>query len=243
MSFYGFKKYVSVAEKREKALAKLEKLRKKDKNLQPVIISGRKIANSWWGIEWNKNLESYRDYAYRLERGRSYVRNFAVLDLKIDQGSVKSKVVGEGSRAYNINIEINELEKDIWKKLKKECMGKIASLQKLIEGDFPKDMKTLFTDKGEGLFPSPLDINFHCTCPDYAKMCKHVAAAMYGIGARLDNDPKLFFTLRGINIEEIIEKEIEKKSSELLKKSHKKNSRIIRDDDVNELFGLELFEE
>jgi uncharacterized Zn finger protein len=55
-----------------------------------------------------------------------------------------------------------------------------------------------------GLFPTPKEITFSCSCPDWASMCKHVAAALYGVGARLDQCPELFFTLRQVDERELV---------------------------------------
>lgn len=241
MSYYGgFPKYVSVAEKKEKAKKSVEKLKKKNPDISPIIISGRSIAKTWWGQSWNKNLESYSDYSNRIERGRSYVRNGAVLDLKISKGNIDALVQGSSSKPYNINITINPLPSNIWEEIIKECAGKIDSLQELIEGKFPKALSDLFTAKGKGLFPSPEEIKLQCSCPDWANMCKHVAAVLYGVGARLDDSPSLFFELRNINIDELISEAINKKSQTLFEKSKIKSSRIIDESDISDMFGIDM---
>src|SRR5260370_37407973 len=55
-----------------------------------------------------------------------------------------------------------------------------------------------------GLFPSPREIKLSCSCPDWAEMCKHVAAVLYGIGTRLDQQPELLFRLHGVDEKELI---------------------------------------
>lgn len=237
---YGFPKYVSAAEKREKSRKALEKLKKKDPGIEPVIVSGRKLAKTWWGIAWNDNLESYSDYSNRLDRGGSYVRNGAVLDLKIHPGGVSALVQGSKRTPYQVEITIKELDKKSWNSITKTCEGQIESLQELIEGKFPKALEELFTAKGKGLFPSPKEISFSCTCPDWASMCKHVAAALYGVGARLDENPALFFVLRNVNIEELVSKAVTEKSETLLKKSGRKSKRAIKKDDVSAMFGIDI---
>ena len=195
MAYFGFAPYVPVAEKREKAKKTIEKLKKKDPSISPVIIEGRKIALTWWGKAWNDNLESYSDYSNRIGRGRSYVRNGAVLDLKISKGKIAALVQGSGSKPYKVNITIEPLNKKLLKELSKDCLGKIDTFEELMEGKFPKDLAELFTTKGRGLFPSPDEITLNCSCPDWAVMCKHVAAVLYGVGARLDKEPELFLHL------------------------------------------------
>ena len=237
---YGFPKHVTVAEKKAKNQKAIEKLGKKDPSLTPVIINGRKLARTWWGIAWNDNLERYSDYSNRIGRGSSYVRNGAVLDLKIDQGKITAQVQGSRSKPYKIDIEIQPLSGKTWEIITKECEGKIESLQELIEGRFPKALEELFTAKGKGLFPSPKEISLNCSCPDWANMCKHVAAVLYGVGARLDENPTLFFVLRNVNIDELVSKAISQKSETLLKKSGKKSSRVIDNDNISAMFGIDM---
>jgi uncharacterized Zn finger protein len=240
MAFYEYPAYVPVAERRRRAQEKAAKLRRKDPTITPVVIAGKKLADSWWGRAWNRNLESYADYANRIGRGRSYVRNGAVLDLKLERGSIKALVQGSAARPYKVEIEITPLPGYLWKRIKKTCEGKIESLPELLAGKFPKALEELFTAKGEGLFPAPREIRLSCSCPDWATMCKHVAAVLYGVGVRLDEDPTLFFTLRGVRIEELISEAIRTKTQTLLDKAGTKSRRILEDIDVTEMFGVEM---
>lgn len=235
-----FPKYVSVAEKRRLSQKSIESLKKKNPDIAPVMITGSKLTTTWWGKSWNDNLESYSDYANRIGRGRSYVRHGAVLDLQMTQGSIRAQVQGSASKPYQVHIAIQPLAKESWEALVKECSGKIDSLQKLVEGKFPKALSELFTSKGKGLFPAPKEITLQCSCPDYATMCKHVAAVLYGVGVRLDEDPTLFFALRGVNIEGLISETITKKSESLLEKSKTKSRRVMEDADVSGMFGIEM---
>lgn len=116
-------------------------------------------------------------------------------------------------------------------------------MQELIEGRFPKTLDELFTAKGKGLFPAPKEISLNCSCPDWANMCKHVAAVLYGVGARLDENPGLFFVLRNVNIDELVSKAISQKSETLLKKSGRKSKRTIDNDDISAIFGIDMDEE
>jgi len=240
MSFYGFPEYVTVAERKRKAEKAIEKLRKKDKNVTPVIIAGRKLATTWWGNAWNDNLERYSDYENRIDRGRSYVRNGAVLDLKMEKGNIIALVQGSTSKPYKVEIHIHQINDDLWGSLKKSCEGKIETLQELIDGKFPKALSELFTAKGKGLFPAPKEIELRCNCPDCAIMCKHVAAVLYGVGARLDENPELFFTLRNVNIEELIAEAIEGKAKTMLGRTGTNSRRILKDVDVTAMFGVEV---
>ena len=240
MAFYGYPEYVPVAERKRKAQTKVEKLKKKNPDIAPVIITGRKLATTWWGMAWNNNLESYSDYENRIGRGRSYARNGAVLDLKIEQGLIKALVQGSSSKPYQVDVKISPLMGEQWEKIKEACAGKIDSLAELIDGKFPKALSDLFTAKGSGLFPTPREITFQCSCPDWAVMCKHVAAVLYGVGVRLDENPALFFTLRSVKVEELISGAIRGKVESMLSGSKPKSRRILGDADVSDMFGIEL---
>ena len=178
MSYWGYPRYVSVAEKRAKAARKLKQLRKKNPAIQPIVLEGSAIAKTWWGKSWNLNLERYADYSNRIGRGRSYVRHGAVLDLQISAGQVNSLVQGSRAKPYSVTIKIKGITKTIWKTMKAACAGKLDSLPELLRGKFPKALGEVFTAQGRGLFPSPQEIDFDCSCPDWAYMCKHVAATL-----------------------------------------------------------------
>jgi len=238
--YYDQYKYVTADEKKRKAQKKIEKLLKDGKNIKPVIITGRKLSTTWWGQAWSKNLESYSDYVSRLPRGRSYVRNNAVIDLQIKKGKVKAKVMGSRSRAYTVEIDIEKIPLGSLTEIQDRCKNQIESLQDLLAGNFPKDLGDIFTSPQVGLFPSPEEINFSCSCPDWAYMCKHVAAVLYGIGARFDENPKLFFELRQINIKSFIKEAVKKRAKKMLKNSKKKSSRTIKEDNLEELFNIDL---
>jgi len=199
---YGFRPYVSVAERRRKAQREMAKLAKKGKTIRPVQLEGRTIARTFWGKAWCENLESYMDYANRLPRGRTYVRNGSVVHLDIHPGEIEAIV--SGSELYRVQISIATAAKAKWKKLCQECAGGIGSLVELLQGRFSDHVMGILTRKDTGLFPTPAEIKLKCSCPDWATMCKHVAAVLYGVGARLDEKPELLFTLRSVNHEELI---------------------------------------
>jgi len=238
--YYGYPRYVSVAEKKARARRKLEQLRKKHPDMRPVAIEGSALVRTWWGKAWNRNLEKYADYANRIGRGRSYVRHGAVLDLQIRPGQVLALVQGRRRSPYTVAIKIKPVSKSIWKQIRAACAGQLASLQELLEGRFPKGLMELFTAKGSGLFPAPKEIDFDCNCPDWAYMCKHVAATLYGIGTRLDEDPGLFFVLRKVKMEDLITQAVRDRSARLLGQAKKKTSRVIDDADLGEVFGIDL---
>lgn len=195
MSRGRFPEYIPVRERRERAAAAAKKLGTRG------IPAGAVLGATFWSKAWNRNLESYADFYSRLERGRSYVRNGHVIDLKIETGNVKSKVSGSRSQPYAIEVKIDRASAVAVGKMRKALSGKVENVEQIFEGKFPTDLAELLVAKGSGLFPAPEGIHFACNCPDWAGMCKHVAATLYGIGIRFDGDPGLFFKLRGIDIE------------------------------------------
>ena len=243
MGYWGYyPPYVTVAKKKAKAAKKLKQLKKKNPDIKPILLEGSRIAKTWWGKSWNSNLEEYADYSNRIGRGRSYVRHGAVLDLQINSGKVESLVQGTRSKPYSVSVKIKAVNKKIWKEIKSACEGRLDSLQELLAGKFPKALGEIFTTQGNGLFPSPKEIDFSCSCPDWAYMCKHVAATLYGIGAKLDEDPGLFFKLRKVKMKDLVTQAVEDKTRKLLKKAKKKTSRVIADSDLADVFGIDMEE-
>ncbi|MBL8867055.1 MAG: SWIM zinc finger family protein [Gemmataceae bacterium] len=203
MSWYSFKPYVPVATRRAKAAREVARRAKSGKPAAPVVVEGRAIAESFWGKAWCANLESYSDFENRLPRGRTYVRNGSVVDLAIGKGKIESLV--SGSELYEIQITIDELPKARWTAFKADCAGRVGTLVELLRGRLSNAVMERVTDRARGLFPAPKEIRMRCSCPDYAGMCKHVAATMYGVGHRLDREPELLFRLRGVDHAELIE--------------------------------------
>ncbi|MFH0783067.1 MAG: hypothetical protein V2B20_14115 [Pseudomonadota bacterium] len=240
MSYWGYPKYVSVGQKMAKAEKKLKQLRKKMPDIRPVIITGNSLARSWWAKSWNENLERYADYDNRIGRGRSYLRHGAVLDLKIFPGKVTALVMGSAANPYEITITIQPVAANRWQTIKKQCQGHLKSLQNLLAGKFPKTLAEIFFTQDQGLFPSPKAIRFQCSCPDSASMCKHIAATLYGVGARFDEDPSLFFTLRGVDTGELLTDALKGSADELLNKTKKKTAKVIDDADLSDLFGIDM---
>ena len=235
MSFHGWHSYVPVAERRRKAERELVKLKKKGQSSAPVTIEGRTIATSFWGKSWCNNLERYSDYANRLPRGRTYARNGSVVDLQIAKGEVAALVAG--SSLYRIKIMIAPVKPSRWKSMCRDCAGSIDSLVELLQGRFEKGVMDRVCRAGDGLFPVPGEIELSCSCPDWANMCKHVAAVLYGVGARLDHKPQLLFVLRGVDENELI---AGAGSGLALPKAAPGRAKILDGGDVAAVFGLEM---
>lgn len=232
---WGWRPYVSVAERQAQAMRKIAQLKKKGQVVSPVEIAGRGIATTFWGKAWCENLERYSDYANRLPRGRTYVRNGSVIDLRIVFGEVKALV--SGSSIYKVTVKITPVSKARWQSIRKDCAGAIDSLVELLQGRLSKGVMERICRENNGLFPSPKEMQFSCSCPDYAYMCKHVAAVLYGIGARLDRQPELLFRLHKLDEKELISSA----GRELpLAKKGGDSGKILSTGDLSELFGLDL---
>jgi uncharacterized Zn finger protein len=241
MRYYDtFPPYVPVAQRRAKAAKQWQQMQKKHPHLKPVMLTGNSLASTWWGKSWNSNLERYADYSNRIARGRSYVRNRAVLDLQITPETITALVQGSRPQPYKITITIGPLSAGHWSRIRQACDGRVDSLSELLAGQFPQALKDRFFAKGAGLFPAPHDIHFACSCPDWASMCKHIAAALYGVGARLDVDPALFFTLRGINMDDLITQTLTETAQTLLGKADHHSQNILHDVDLGDVFGIQL---
>ncbi len=226
------------AEIRSRASATKKKEKLKGKEFAPVVITGRMIAKNWWGKAWCDNLERYADYESRLERGKRYARSGAIVDLQIEKGKIFAKVQGTRKIPYKVEIRISPLSEEKCQSIIEKCTKKIENVEQLIEGNFPEEMKALF-EGAEGLFPASKEISFNCSCPDWALMCKHVAATLYGIGARFDENPLMFFELRGIDVNRFIDVTLANKVEMMLENaSRPKSERIIDSGRLTELFGV-----
>ncbi|MCK6545877.1 SWIM zinc finger family protein [Myxococcota bacterium] len=231
-----FGPYVRIDERRRSADAEVERLALKGKALSPVRITGtgRTIATTFWGKAWCTNLERYSDYANRLPRGRSYVRSGAVIDLVIGPGAIDAKV--RGTRTYTVHIQVAPVRAELWAAIATDCAGVIDSLVELLQGRLSKGVLERLSRPKTGLFPSPDEITLDCSCPDSASMCKHVAATLYGVGARLDERPEHLFTLRQVNQEDLVKRA----GAPDLGAQRGAKGRILEGEDLSALFGLEL---
>ena len=231
---------MTVGERKAKALRAAEKLGR-GQDLDPVTVDGP-LAVTWWGKAWNRYLEGYADYSSRLARGRSYARHGSVIDLRIAAGSISALVQGSGLRPYTVNISITAMKADARALLIEACAGKLESTEALLGGRFPEDLTRLLIAEKTGLFPHPRGIRFSCSCPDSASLCKHVAAALYGVGSRLDRDPSLFFLLRKIALEDLVSQAVQEETRKLLQAKGAGESVLLDEGEgeLSALFGIDL---
>jgi uncharacterized Zn finger protein len=165
------------------------------------------------------------------------VRNGSVLDLQVTPGLITALV--SGFEIYEVEVKILPVAKPSWQSICEDCGDSIHSLVELLQGKLSKGVMKRICQRQTGLFPSPKEIKLSCSCPDWAEMCKHVAAVLYGIGARLDKQPELLFRLR-----EVDEKELIANAGKALPRAKKSPSaaKVLVGEDLSKLFGLDMAE-
>lgn len=237
MGYGGWKPYVSVAERRKKAELAAAKAKKAGAVLSPIASYRGAIAKTFWGKAWCDNLERYSDYANRLPRGRTYVRNGSVIDLQITAGEVRAQVMG--SNLYTVAVNVTACPEKQWQAIGADCAGSIDSIVELLQGKLSTAAMERICKAGTGLFPAPKEITFKCSCPDWASMCKHVAAVLYCVGARLDQQPEFLFALRRVDANDLVSQ-----VGAGLPKSRKRpaTGKVLDDALVADVFGLEMAE-
>lgn len=232
--YWSYKPYVSVADRRANASKQMDKLRKAGKVITPIEpFKGRKIASTFWGQAWCQHIECLSDFESRLDRGKTYVRNGSVCHLEIKPGLVEAKVCG--SEIYDIKVKIDPLPDKTWEAIKQKCRGQIGSVVELLQGKFSDSVMKILTDPDSGMFPDADDFGLDCDCPDFARLCKHLAAVLYGVGVRLDTQPELLFVLRGVDHFELI-----KEAATHVGTSVPTDAATIADADLADVFGIDL---
>ena len=237
MGYWGWKPYVSVAERQKLAEKEAAKAKKAGKELSPIAAYRGALAKTFWGKSWCDNLENYSDYENRLPRGRTYVRNGSVIDLKILAGEVKAQVMG--SSLSQVEVAVEAVPAKRWKEIRADCAGSIDSLVELLQGKLSRAVMEHICKPGAGLFPAPKEIRFNCSCPDWAAMCKHVAALLYGVGARLDQQPELLFSLRRVDAKDLV---VQAGAGLPTTKKAPRSGKVLDDSALADVFGIELAE-
>ncbi len=228
-----WKPYVSVARRRSQAVKATAKMVKKGAKMTPIQINGRAIAQTFWGKAWCVHLESFSDYDNRLPRGRTYIRNGSVIHLAVSNAKVEALV--QGSSLYKVKVDVEAIAEGHWKRIVSSCSGEIGSVIELLQGKLSAGVMKIIVDRHKGLFPEPKEISFSCSCPDWAGMCKHVAAVLYGLGHRLDQEPELLFKLRGVNHLDLISSAAIK-----LPTAKSRRSKGVSSGDLAEVFGIDI---
>lgn len=234
MSYWQYKSYVSVATRRANAKTQMNALARQGKKISPIEIEGRNIATTFWGKAWCDHIEALADFESRLPKGRTYVRNGSVCHLEIKQGRVEAYVCG--SELYEVAVDIQPLDAERWKQIKQRCAGRIGTALELLQGKFSTEVMGLLTDPNDGMFPSTDDFDLDCSCPDFVRLCKHLAAVLYGVGARLDREPELLFLLRGVDPMELTSTTLD--TNALV--AGNASAPTIADAELSDVFGIDI---
>ncbi len=213
----------------------LARRRKHGAALVPMVApqGSRKLVSTFWGKAWCQHLEKYSDYEYRLPRGRSYLRQGQVYDLSVEPGMLRALVLG--SSMYEVEVRIAPLNAEDWGRMQSACAGQVGSLLDLLSGNLGAGVMSVICERDGGIFPAPKEIKMSCSCPDWADMCKHVAAVMYGVGVLFDRDAALFFRLRQVDPADLLAAG----AQELLSSTTGADEGL-SGEDLSGLFGIDL---
>jgi uncharacterized Zn finger protein len=226
--------YVPVAERRKKAAAAMKARAKKGLAVEPVVIEGRTIARSAWGKRWCELLEGQSYFASRIERGRTYARNGSVAHLAVAKGELTAVV--SGSELYDVRVTVAPVAEAKWKAVRRQCAGQVGSALALLQGKLSDKVMDLIARPETGLIPLAGEVKFRCSCPDASSLCKHIAAVLYGVGARLDTKPELLFTLRGVSHLDLVDEA----SVKLATKPAAAGALDADDATLSSIFGIDL---
>jgi uncharacterized Zn finger protein len=187
-----YPEHVPIEELRQRARAFTQRMLDSGRDLHPVQAEGRSVAKSFWGQAWCNKLERYSDSA--LSKGRTYVRRGAVLDLTIAPGTIKAMV--SGASLYEVALMVEPVSSEAWARVQRRSIGLIDSREDLHAGKISERVREVLFEE---LLPSRSQIHGLCTCPVGGDFCKHQAAALYGVGVRLDVDAEELFRLRQVD--------------------------------------------
>lgn len=163
------------------------------------------FAKNWWARRWIETLERLMQ-GVRLSRGQHYARMGQVVSLEEIKGGVLARVQGSRPKPYRVTIQLAPFNIKQWEKVFDLLSEKSIYMAKLLVGEMPQDIETVFNQAGVSLFPEhAADLQMKCTCPDKITPCKHIAATHYILGDRFDEDPFLIFRMRGRSQEQILE--------------------------------------
>ena len=159
-----------------------------------------KFGITWWGNSWMNSLKD-TDFTNRIPRGKSYANTGKVYDIDIDDNSISAKVQGRYSDYYDTRISFrtfNESEKKI---ILDVINSSDVLLSSLLNHELPVELYDELTCKGIQVFPSSVDdFTSSCNCPDYAYICKHIAAVIHMMVHEVDKDPFEVFKLQGCDL-------------------------------------------
>lgn len=164
----------------------------------------KKHGSTWWGLRWRQALESF-SWKSRLQRGRTYARGGMVRSISVLPGVVQAEVAGSRAQPYRVWIRLTPYPQQQWDRVLQSFASRPLFIAKLLAGEMPEQMESALEEAGLHLFPvREADLNTDCSCPDWVKPCKHIAAVYYQLEERFDEDPFLLFKLRGMEREEML---------------------------------------
>ena len=218
---------LSLSERRKLSEKEKKRLMEEGIDLNPLEVKPReKITKKFWGKLWYQYLSAFEDLDYRLLEGRKLVSANSLLNLVTEELSLKGLVFDQDS--YQVQIKFEPLSEEQKNTFSSEVTENVGSLLSLLEGKFSDEMCERITEESSGLFPSLGEIHFDCPCMDYADLCKHSAACLIGLAKRFDENPDLFFKLRGLSPEDLLTQE---KGEKLVD---------IDEEEVSKLFDIDL---
>ncbi len=225
-------RYVRVQKRRTYARDIAAQLERQGEILTPAVAHGKNIANQFWGRAWCHAIDEWQDCAYRLPGGRSLLKNGGVIDLKISRNSVIARVAAD--QVYDVQLHYRDADPYSVAELRSQCAGKLTGLLDFIQGKLSEEVMQYICNPVYGLFPEYGDFKISCTCLDDAVLCRHAAAALYAVATRLDDEPELFFTLRGIDAKDFFEAE------DILTQTGSNSAEGLSADELSKTFGIDI---
>ena len=168
----------------------------------------------WWARRWIASLEAMR-LGPRFGRGRQYAVAGQVTELVLEGPHVEATVVGSREAPYRLTLDFTTPDSAARERIAAAIAAEPMMLGRLLTDDLPTEIESLFRTEGIPLFPQaePLvwtpkkpiyDVKMHCSCPDWARPCKHLVAVMLLLGEEIAQRPTTLLSLRGIDVEDLV---------------------------------------
>jgi uncharacterized Zn finger protein len=162
-------------------------------------------TDKWMQNRWDEALQSCFGQNVRISRGKSYMRQGAVRNLRVSENTVYAEVQGNQKTPYRVSFQLKCWPPSQRHRVLQEIQRNPSLFRALLNHQFPYELASEFQASNVSLFPaSASDIYGDCTCPDWGDPCKHMAAVYYAFGARLVEHPLYLLALRGLDEDTII---------------------------------------
>ncbi len=163
-------------------------------------------APSWASQRWLRLIEASAAGTAQIE-GLQYARQGQTRQFSVGPGAVAASVQGRADRPYAARLEVAVFAPERWDRVVGAMAEGALYAAKMLSGDLPPSIEDVFSPAGLRLFPSePGEVTASCTCTEPTPWCKHACCAAYLLADRLQDDPWLMFTLRGLERAELIER-------------------------------------